>query len=95
MPIGKRLQNVAMRADATNTSTMSHGIPPAQVPPSYTVSPNTDGNQIYPISGSTPSIPTSAPGMYNYTPNLEKKIFNWSTVHNNQCFTETTHDTAQ
>ena len=44
LPVGQRLQNLSMGRDATATSTMSHGIPPAQTPPLYTALPNMDGN---------------------------------------------------
>lgn len=44
LPIGQRLHNLAMGTDASIVSTMSHGIPPMQIPPSYTMLLVTDGN---------------------------------------------------
>ena len=52
--------------DMNNMSTMLHGLPPSQVPPIYTAPLTMDGNRAYSTAGSTISMPTSAPSIYNY-----------------------------
>ena len=52
--------------DLNNASTMPHWLPPSQVPPIYTAPLTMDRNRAYSMAGSTASLPTPAPGMYNY-----------------------------
>ena len=61
--IGQRLQQLVMSADGVAASPMSTGIPP----PAYPGREGMDQNQAYSMAGSTHSIPTSAPGMYDHT----------------------------
>ena len=65
-PTGQRLQQMANGGDMNDMLTMSHGLPPSQVPPIYTAPLTMDGNRAYSTAGSTASLPTMAPGMYNY-----------------------------
>ena len=57
---------MANGVDVNDASTMPHGLPPSQVPPIYTAPLTMDGNRAYSTAGSTASMPTSAPSMYNY-----------------------------
>ena len=66
--IEESLQQLANRIDPSTTSV---GVPPSIAPPAYTSTQSEDGNQAYSTSGSTHSIPTSAPGMYRHNNNQE------------------------
>ena len=63
LTIGQRLQQLAMSADRVTALPTLRGIPPL----AYPGREGMDQNQAYSMAGSTHSIPTSAPGMYDYT----------------------------
>ena len=92
-PIGQRLQQMANGVDMNDMSTMLHGLPPSQVPPIYTAPLTMDGNRAYSTAGSTASMPTLAPGMYNYHHPQAPPTGAQSTTSN--AFTGNTHVTAQ
>ena len=62
--IGERLQKqLASSADGVTTSSPSGGTPPL----TYMEGDRMDSGRAYSTAGSVHSIPTSAPGMYDYT----------------------------
>ena len=61
--IGERLQQLASSADGVTKSPLSGGTPP----PTYMEGDRMDPGRAYSTAGSAHSIPTSAPGMYDYT----------------------------
>ena len=61
--IGQRLQQLAMSADGVTTLLTLRGI----LPLAYPGREGMNQNQAYSMAGSTHSIPTLAPGMYDYT----------------------------
>ena len=63
LTIDQRLQQLAMSADGVTVSPTLRGI----LPPAYPGKEGMDQNQAHSTAGSTHSIPTSAPGMYDFT----------------------------
>ena len=63
LTIGQRLQQLAMSADGVAASPMFRGI----LPLAYPGREEMDQNGAYSMAGSTHSIPTLAPSMYDYT----------------------------
>ena len=61
--IGERLQQLALSADGVTTSSPSGGTPPL----AYMEGDRMDPDRAYSTAGSAHSIPTLAPGMYDYT----------------------------
>ena len=61
--IGERLQQLASPADRVTASSPSGGTPPL----TYMEGNRMDPGRAYSTAGSAHSIPTSAPGMYDYT----------------------------
>ena len=61
--IGQCLQQMAMQNDVHAVSTSSQNEPTFEAPPVYNHQPGMDGNRLLSQTGSTHSIPTSAPGM--------------------------------
>ena len=61
--IGERLQQLASSADGVTASSPSGGAPPL----AYMEGDKMDPGRAYSTAGSAHSIPTSAPGMYDYT----------------------------
>ena len=61
--IGERLQQLALSADGVTVSSPSGGMPPL----TYMEGDRMDPGRAYSTAGSAHSIPTSAPGMYDYT----------------------------
>ena len=84
---------MANGVDMNDVSTMPHGLPPSQVPPIYTAPLTMDGNRAYSTAGSTASMPTLAPSMYNY--HHPQDTSNWSSINYIKCFAGNTHVTAQ
>ena len=66
---GQHLQQMAMQNDVHAVSTSSQNVPTYEAPPVYNHQPGMDGNRPFSQTGSTHSIPTSAPGMYDFNPN--------------------------
>ena len=67
--IGQHLQQMVMQNDVHATSTSSQNMPTSEAPPVYNYQPGMDGNRPFCQTGSTNSIPTFAPGMYDFNPN--------------------------
>ena len=67
--IGQCLQQMAMQNDVQATSTSSQNVSTSEAPPVYNHQPGMDGNRPFSQTGSTHSIPTLAPGMYDFNPN--------------------------
>ena len=67
--IGQHLQQMAMQNDVHATSTLSQNVPTSEAPPVYNHQLGMDGNRLFSQTGSTHSIPTLAPGMYDFNPN--------------------------
>ena len=64
--IGQCLQQMAMQNDVHAMSTSSQNVPTSEATPVYNHQPGMDGNRSFFQTGSTHSIPTSAPGMYDF-----------------------------
>ena len=58
---------MAMSVSTNDTLTQSQWLPPLQVPPEHTVPQAMDATRTFSTTGSAASMPTSAPGMYNYS----------------------------
>ena len=67
--IGQHLQQMAMQNDIDATLISSQNMPTSEAPPVYNPEPGMDGNRPFSQTGSTHSIPTSAPGMYDFNSN--------------------------
>ena len=67
--IGQHLQQMAMQNDVHAMLTSSQNVPTSEAPPVYNHQPGMDGNRPFSQTGSTHSIPTLAPGMYDFHPN--------------------------
>ena len=63
------LQQMAMQNDVHAMSASSQNVPTSEAPPVYNHQPGMDGNRLFSQTGSTHSMPTSAPGMYDFHPN--------------------------
>ena len=68
--IGQHLQEIVMQNGVHAASTSSQNVPTSEVPPVYNNQPGMDGNRLFSQTGSTHSIPTLAPGMYEFHPNI-------------------------
>ena len=66
---GQCLQQMAMQNDVHAASTSSQNVPTSEAPPVYNPQPGMDGNRPFSQTGPTHSIPTLAPGMYDFNPN--------------------------
>ena len=58
-----------MAMHVNDTLTSSQNVPTSEAPPVYNHQPGMDGNRPFSQTGSTHSIPTLAPGMYDFNPN--------------------------
>ena len=67
--IGQHLQQMAMQNDVHAVSISSQNMPTSEVPPVYNPQPGIYGNRPFSQTGSTHSIPTLTPGMYDFNPN--------------------------
>ena len=67
--IGQCLQQMAMQNDVHTALTSSQNVPTSEAPPVYNHQPGMDGNRPFSQTGSLHSIPTLAPGMYDFNTN--------------------------
>ena len=67
--IGQCFQQMAMQNDVHATLASSQNVPTSEAPPVYNHQPGMDGNRLFSQTGSTHSIPTLTPGMYDFHPN--------------------------
>ena len=67
--INDRLQNIALEQDGNAASTSSSRVPHSEAPPVYTTGSRMDGSRPSSRAGSAHSIPTSAPGMFDFNAN--------------------------
>ena len=67
--IGQHLQQMTMQNDVHAMLTSSQNMPTSEAPPVYNHQPGMDGNRPFSQTGSTRSIPTLTPGIYDFHPN--------------------------